>query len=161
MFLISILTQHVPAYAYNKTASSSFLKNFLITSICSSAVSWHKNHQQRSACTKIGLHACPAVSFRLAIEPMQSYWLTGNNNPAYYRFSSAMFYEQYVYEFVILTHFSEVFGWKGFSVMEDAPTTAAKLKYYPIAALMQACSGSYFISRLKNHLFRYSKLFNP
>ena len=42
------------------------------------------------------------------LNPMQPHWLLCNN-PADYRFSSALFYEQNVSEFGILTHFGEVF----------------------------------------------------
>jgi len=38
------------------------------------------------------------------LNPMQPHWLLCNN-PADYRFSSALFYEQNVNEFGILTHF--------------------------------------------------------
>ena len=42
------------------------------------------------------------------LNPMQSHWLLCNN-PVDYRFSSAIFYEQNVDEFGLLTHFGEVF----------------------------------------------------
>ena len=42
------------------------------------------------------------------LNPMQPHWLLCCN-PADYRFSSALFYEQNVNEFGILTHFGNVF----------------------------------------------------
>ena len=42
------------------------------------------------------------------LNPLQSHWLLCNH-PAEYRFSSAIFYEQQMDEFKILTNFSEVF----------------------------------------------------
>ena len=42
------------------------------------------------------------------LNPMQPHWLLCNN-PAEYKFSSAIFYEQQLDEFGILTNFSEVF----------------------------------------------------
>jgi REP element-mobilizing transposase RayT len=42
------------------------------------------------------------------LNPMQPHWLLCTN-PADYRFSSAIFYEQNVNEFGLLTHFGEVF----------------------------------------------------
>ena len=42
------------------------------------------------------------------LNPMQPHWLLCTS-PAAYRFSSAIFYEQNVDEFALLTHFGEVF----------------------------------------------------
>jgi hypothetical protein len=42
------------------------------------------------------------------LNPIQPHWLLGKN-PADYRYSSAIFYEQNVDEFGLLTHFGEVF----------------------------------------------------
>ena len=42
------------------------------------------------------------------LNPLQPHWQL-SNNPAEYRFSSAVFYEQQIDEFEILTHFYEVF----------------------------------------------------
>lgn len=42
------------------------------------------------------------------LNPMQTHWLL-YRQPAEYRFSSAMFYEQQIDEFGLLTHFGEAF----------------------------------------------------
>ena len=42
------------------------------------------------------------------MNPMQSHWLLCTQ-PAEYKFSSAMFYEQNLDEFSLLSHFCEVF----------------------------------------------------
>ena len=60
----------------------------------------NKNFKFGDAYTKTGLH--------VYLNPMQTNWLLCNQ-PAGYKFSSAIFYEQKLDEFGILTNFSEVF----------------------------------------------------
>ena len=63
---------------------------------------------QRDGSAKIRLHACPTSDSGGHLNPMQPHWLLCSN-PADYPFSSALFYEQDIDEFKLLTHFGEVF----------------------------------------------------
>ena len=68
----------------------------------------NKDIEFGNADTKTRLYACPLSHSGGHLNPLQPHWLLCNH-PAEYRFSSAIFYEEQVNEFGILTNFSEVF----------------------------------------------------